>query len=226
MNTALRQNRVFFAGWLLFVCVAALALAFHSKMEIQAWINTKHAPFFDFFFFYATKAAEGIGLALLVLYTLLHTRAHLFSLLTGWTSAALSTQLLKHTLFEGVKRPRTVFKDTPGWHWVEGVRLYESASFPSGHTTDIFALMCLFALWSGKQLTGACTLAVALLVGFSRIYLSQHFLPDVLAGSVVGVSWALIWYHVFFHSQWAQQRPALRKAILPFLHRKKDQLPL
>jgi len=226
MKNALGQNRVFFSGWLFFVCVAALALAFYSKTEIQAWINTKHSVFFDFFFFYATKAAEGIGLSLLFLYTLLHTRAHLFSLITGWSCAALTTQLLKHTLFEDIKRPRTVFKDTPGWHWVDGVRLYESASFPSGHTTDIFSLMCLLALWSGKKLTGACALVIALLVGFSRIYLSQHFLPDVLTGSVIGVSWALFWYRMFFRSQWAVRTPSLRKPILPFLTREKDQLPL
>lgn len=219
MKGILRQNSVFIISWLLFVCLSVLILSFCSKTDFQVWVNGHHSAFFDFFFFYATKAAEGTGVLLLLLYTLFHTRAHLFSLVAGWTSAALTTQLLKHTLFNAVRRPRTVFKDTPGWHWVDGVRLYESASFPSGHTTDIFALMCLFALWSGKKITGFAALAIALLVGFSRIYLSQHFLPDVLAGSVVGVCWALVWYYVFFRSAWAMRTDALRRKLLPPLRR-------
>jgi len=222
MTGVLGQNRTFITAWLLFVSSGMLLLAFCSKTEVQVWLNAHYSGFFDFFFFYATKAAEGIALAVLFIFTLLQRRAHFFSLLAGWTSAALSTQLLKHTLFADVKRPRTVFKDVPGWHWVEGVRLYESASFPSGHTTDIFALMCLLALWSGRWLTGLWAFLVALLVGFSRIYLSQHFLSDVLAGSVVGVSWALFWYYVFFRSKWAQGTPALQKPVLPlsFLFKK------
>jgi len=38
---------------------------------------------------------------------------------------------------------------------------------------------------------------VAILVAYSRIYLSQHFLTDVLAGSLIGVSIAMIVYYVF-----------------------------
>jgi membrane-associated phospholipid phosphatase len=35
-------------------------------------------------------------------------------------------------------------------------------------------------------------LVAAALVGFSRIYLAQHFLTDVLAGSLIGVAGGLL----------------------------------
>ncbi|MBK8704891.1 MAG: phosphatase PAP2 family protein [Saprospiraceae bacterium] len=35
---------------------------------------------------------------------------------------------------------------------------------------------------------------IALLVGFSRIYLIQHFLKDVYLGAIMGVAIAVIWY--------------------------------
>ena len=40
---------------------------------------------------------------------------------------------------------------------------------------------------------------MACLVAFSRVYLSQHFLIDIFAGSMIGVSVTLTLYLVFYH---------------------------
>ncbi len=69
-------------------------------------------------------------------------------------------------------------------------------SFPSGHTMAAFGLYSLLALMAGKKHPrwGAAFALLAILVGISRIFLVQHFLADILAGSVLGlaVSW-LVW---------------------------------
>jgi len=70
---------------------------------------------------------------------------------------------------------------------VVGPRLLHS-SFPSGHTTSIFALAGLLVL--GVPLKNrwaqAGVIAVAALVGLSRIGVGVHWPVDVLSGAVIG----------------------------------------
>ncbi|HEV2637805.1 MAG TPA: phosphatase PAP2 family protein [Actinocrinis sp.] len=53
-------------------------------------------------------------------------------------------------------------------------------SFPSDHTT--FAAAIALGLWLTNRRLGAIALALALLEGFSRIYLGLHYPHDVIAG--------------------------------------------
>ena len=59
-------------------------------------------------------------------------------------------------------------------------------SFPSGHTLTSF--MAATVLWSAdKKRFGIAALALASLIGFSRLYLQVHYLTDVLGGAVIGI---------------------------------------
>ncbi|MCL1848889.1 MAG: phosphatase PAP2 family protein [Clostridiales bacterium] len=57
-------------------------------------------------------------------------------------------------------------------------------SFPSGHTQSSFAAAT--AIYRNKRLPGAAALALAALIGLSRLYLYVHFVTDVLAGALIG----------------------------------------
>jgi undecaprenyl-diphosphatase len=61
---------------------------------------------------------------------------------------------------------------------------YDLSAFPSGHATTAFALATLLSLWYPRWTGGF--LALAALVGWSRIVLGSHFPSDVLAGAVLG----------------------------------------
>jgi undecaprenyl-diphosphatase len=67
---------------------------------------------------------------------------------------------------------------------------YAHASFPSGHATTAFALAALLALWYPRWAAGF--LALAGLIGLSRVVLGAHFPSDVLAGAALGMGVALI----------------------------------
>jgi membrane-associated phospholipid phosphatase len=66
---------------------------------------------------------------------------------------------------------------------------YRYASFPSGHATTVFATAVLLVLWYPRA-AGPC-MALAVLVGLSRIVLLSHFPSDVLGGALLGTVVAL-----------------------------------
>lgn len=204
MLPVFQRNPIFFILWMLALIGASILHFYYSPFQLQILLNSFNQPQYDTFFIYATKLAEGLMVALVLIYALFQSRAHSFSLVAGWGMATLCTQLLKHTAFDGYPRPGKVFADYPGWNWVEGIVVHNSASFPSGHTTDIFALMTLFALWTKNKYWGLLAFIIAFMVGYSRIYLSQHFVRDVMAGSTIGVCFASLSVYLFFHSNWAQ----------------------
>jgi len=73
------------------------------------------------------------------------------------------------------------------------------ASFPSGHTMISATLYPTLAELFGRLLSRrrarlylmAAAVALAILVGFTRIYLGVHYPSDILAGLCMGFGWAL-----------------------------------
>ncbi len=64
--------------------------------------------------------------------------------------------------------------------------LSNSKSFPSGHTSNAFALATVVSSHYGRK-AGVAAYALAGLVGVSRIERDKHYLSDVVAGAALGV---------------------------------------
>ena len=80
------------------------------------------------------------------------------------------------------------------------ITLNRKHTFPSGHTTAGFAYFFYAALCADKRVFQLLFLALAFMVGLSRIFLIQHFVSDVVAGSVLGVAIASIMYYFVVHN--------------------------
>ena len=73
-------------------------------------------------------------------------------------------------------------------------------SFPSGHSMISAALYMTLAVMIARTLDQrrlrvyvvACGAFLAMLIGFTRVYLGVHYPSDVLAGWTLGLTWALI----------------------------------
>ena len=98
----------------------------------------------------------------------------------------------------------------------------ESASFPSGHATASMAAYGLIAwliarearTWRGRFEVLFWSGALIFLIGFSRIFLSVHFVSDVAAGMLVGGIWLLAgiaWL------EWREERAAVAVRALSAL---------
>lgn len=69
-------------------------------------------------------------------------------------------------------------------------------SFPSGHSFFALVLYCTLAYWLARDApphrrwwTWAIAIAATLLMGFSRMYLGEHFPSDVAAGYAIAIPW-------------------------------------
>ncbi len=98
-------------------------------------------------------------------------------------AAAWSTNALIGTFFF---RPRP-YVDLENVHLLIGTT-FGSKSFPSDHTVLSFAFAC--ALFLIHKNLGIIALAVALLIGLSRIMAGVHYPLDVLVAIGIGCIWA------------------------------------
>lgn len=103
---------------------------------------------------------------------------------------ALLTLLLSHIAVQLVKR--TVSRPRPSRRvgWEGFVAEPDKFSFPSGHSAAAMAVAFGYALFFPG--VGPLLVAIAMLVGASRVFLGVHYPGDVLVGQVLAVATALL----------------------------------
>ncbi len=176
----------FLIGVASFWVIAIIIVLFFSKAEIHLFSNQFHSPFFDGFFKNITFLGDGVIIVIVaVVLALFRVRYGVFVLAT-YLGSGVFVQLMKRVLFSDVLRPKGYFKEIAELYFVPGVDVHTSKSFPSGHTTSAFAFFACFAILSKNKNAQLYFFVLAILTGYSRIYLSQHFLIDVLVGSAIG----------------------------------------
>ncbi|WP_439487593.1 phosphatase PAP2 family protein [Algoriphagus sp.] len=158
-----------------------------EKGSVELAMNNYHHWTADYFFKNITHLGDGIVLAVPISLLLFVRYSHAILLFTATLIHLVIVTLGKRILFPGMPRPAEYLKYVD-FHTVPGVDIHHWNSFPSGHTATAFMLACVFAMiFSKKGSIQLFLLCLAGLIGFSRVYLMQHFYMDVLAGSLVGV---------------------------------------
>ncbi|MEO7911484.1 MAG: phosphatase PAP2 family protein, partial [Roseiflexaceae bacterium] len=94
--------------------------------------------------------------------------------------------------------------------WADPLHMGHQWQFPSGHVlgATIGYGLVLLLIWHrfappGLRIAFVLALvALLLLIGFSRLYVRDHYLGDVLAGYALGLSWLMLCAGI-----WAAYRP-------------------
>ena len=188
----LKQYWVFWLSYFVFVLMLGGLLIWNEKADLHLWLNSVHTPFLDVFFKYYTWVGEWVPFVVVAGLLFYRYRAALL-LLSAQVVSGLVTQVFKRIF--NAPRPKRFFAD----HFPEidlpqvlDVRMHSWHSFPSGHTTSAFALFLALTFLTKRKDLHLLYFLMAVLVGYSRIYLSQHFTSDVLAGSFIGVLMTIV----------------------------------
>jgi len=188
-----------------------------DKIQMHLWLNGTHTPAGDLFIQYYTYIGEWVPymiVAALLFYkagwaTFLLTDVALSGLIGQALKYAADTD--RPLTYFAKYAPDIQLQ------LVDGVTMSKWLSFPSGHTTTFFALFLTLTIilcdWYNQRknaqssersllpttfyllpkksttcnlLSATCCL-LALLGGYSRIYLNQHFAEDILGGMIIGI---------------------------------------
>jgi len=170
-------------AWVFF---SALPILFWGKGEIHLFINRFHTPAADLFFAWITNLGDGWSIVVLVLALVPFSYRAALEMAAANIATGIGSQVLKRTVFSDVVRPSRFFENVAQLHTVPGVQLYAYQSFPSGHSATVFTTCTVAAFLWGSTRNQAGFWILAVLVAFSRVYLSEHFLQDACGGSLLG----------------------------------------
>ena len=160
-------------------------------------INSNHNPVADNFFKYFTHYGDGLMWAPLGLYCFFYKRKYFIAVVAGVVISTILAQFLKRIVYPDELRPISYLSETFPVHQIAGVEMRRVHSFPSGHTTTAFAMALIMAHIINSKLWSVLLPLLALLAGYSRIYLAQHFPTDILAGMCIGIFSAIISLLIF-----------------------------
>ena len=119
----------------------------------------------------------------------------------AYTAATILLNTATTTLLKNV-----VKRERP-YHTYTGIfpdKIESDYAFPSGHTSSAFATATSLAITTKKWYVAVPAFAWSASVGYSRIYLGQHYPSDVIIGAVVGTSSAIVCH-------WASKQLLKRK---------------
>ena len=194
----LKNSLFFLIPYAIILLASGFILAIYSKPDIHIWLNRYNSGFSDWVFSHVTFLGDGIFVICIALVLLFYSLRSSVFLLTSYLSTGLVVQILKRIVFADYLRPVKYFNDTVQLHLVDGVRLLNGHSFPSGHSASAFALFLSLAVISRNRYIQVICFILACTVAYSRVYLSLHFLVDIFAGSMIGVIGTLTLYIVFY----------------------------
>ena len=184
-------------GLIIYLLIFTVIILLFDKVSIFYFVNIHYSPFLDQLFYYLTVLGNGWVYLIIMLAMIWVSYRYVLMFFSALVIKSIIVQVLKHLIFPGVLRPQQFFENFSGFHRVNGVELLNYNSFPSGHSATVFCIAVFLSLIIKKNHWTVIFIVLAILTGYSRIYLGQHFSVDVYAGSIIGMATAFFSYRVF-----------------------------
>jgi membrane-associated phospholipid phosphatase len=218
----IKKNKLFYILTAVFWAVCVVVLLSMYKGRPLVLINSLHQPVLDYFFFIATYIGDGLFSVcfLLCIFLFVNMRKSIVITIVFLLVVAV-VQYFKNVLFDGEPRPFVYLQGTEGLYYIPWLEIHRFNSFPSGHTAQAFCFALCLCFYDVKKKYTTWLFILALLTGLSRMYLMQHFLADVFAGSLIAVSLTTLVFPLLEYRKSILQRPGLDQSLISFL--KKDK---
>lgn len=197
ISAALNHNKIYFGGLIVILITGIFFLLLNGKEAAFISHNSYHPFYLNVFFINFTFMGDGIFALCLVAATLYYFKKRKlgFALLYSFLISGLAVQIIKNLVNSA--GPKLHFEAGTYLNFINGVTTAGHPGFPSGHTATAFAIATVLVLMMKKKNLQLLILIAAALIGYSRIYLAQHFLADVIIGALLGtVSGILSFYLV------------------------------
>lgn len=165
-----------------------------DKGEAVLFLNNWHHANYDWAVKYGTHLGDGLIFIPLVLLALAYRYRFAITLAITGIFLSILTNILKQVVYTDTERPKRFFEGIHDLHFLDGVEMHGLNSFPSGHTATAAALAILISLESRKPLWVILAVLYAVFIAFSRVYLAQHFLRDVVFGYLEGMAMGILGY--------------------------------
>jgi membrane-associated phospholipid phosphatase len=200
----LKKIRFLFYPYLCLLAACFAIKALYTKDTIYYTVNDWHFTIGDTLFVYATYLGDGLTVVFICLVALAYNYRNGFLLASSYALTSIVAQGIKRIM--NLPRPIHYFADTSHMYLIKGVPMLNSLSFPSGHSTSAFSAAVVLTYLTPKKYYGLLFLVLAIMVGYSRMYLSEHFFEDVVGGSAIGTFCTVIWLSwidnkAFIHSE-------------------------
>lgn len=194
LSEILYPQRYFLIPFLILLLFGFILLLLNSKEELFLWINRHHTNFFDGLFKLITLLGDGLILAIVAVILLFYKFRYSVLAAIAFAYNSLVIQLLKQ--YFKAPRPVKYFEDIIPIRTIDGYPVHEWNSFPSGHTASAFTLAVVLSYLLPHRQRHWILVPLAALAAFSRVYLAQHFLEDIIAGAIIAVvmTFHLIWW--------------------------------
>lgn len=202
LKTFIKHNWIFLLLYLIILAGAGLVLLNMGKVQIHKVINAQVGNYaVDMFFKYITHLGDGLFAVIVALFLALKSVRKALYILLSYAGAGIVSYIMKHWIYLDANRPHFAFQYhvREELNKVEGVDLLALHTFPSGHALSAFALFFCLMFMAGNQLHKALFFIAAVIAAYSRTYLSQHWLIDIYIGSIIGASFAVLLYFIFYN---------------------------
>jgi len=197
------RNAVLFSIALALIIIVFLLI--NGKENSFLVINKYNSPQFDYVFKFWTYLGNGIIWVPLFAYVIFFRKDYFVSILAALIICTVLTQILKKVVFWNDFRPIVVLANKV--RVIPGYYINRAHSFPSGHTSTAFTLALLLASIIKRNVWVYVFPLIAFFVGYSRVYLAQHFVTDVLAGIFVGIVSSYL--SLLIHEQFRKRKKKL-----------------